>query len=275
MGTGKVVQVIGTVVDVEFAPDQLPALFNALEIDNNGEKLTLEVEQHVGNNWVRCLALGPTDGLARGVDATDTGNPVLVPVGPETLGRLFDVMGQPLDNLGAVETPEHWPIHRPPPSFEEQETSTELLETGIKVFDLITPFMKGGKVGAYGGAGVGKTVIIMELIRNIAAVHKGVSVFAGVGERSREGNDLWHEMRASGVMSSTVLVFGQMNEPPGVRARVGLTGLTMAEYFRDEQSQDVPPVYRQHLQVYPGRYGGLGSPRPDAVGGGISANPGY
>ena len=239
MGTGKVVQVIGTVVDVEFAPDQLPALFNALEIDNNGEKLTLEVEQHVGNNWVRCLALGPTDGLARGVDATDTGNPVLVPVGPETLGRLFDVMGQPLDNLGAVETPEHWPIHRPPPSFEEQETSTELLETGIKVFDLITPFMKGGKVGAYGGAGVGKTVIIMELIRNIAAVHKGVSVFAGVGERSREGNDLWHEMRASGVMSSTVLVFGQMNEPPGVRARVGLTGLTMAEYFRDEQSQDV------------------------------------
>ena len=239
MARGKVVQVIGTVVDVEFPPDELPTLFNALELDNNGEKLILEVEQHVGNNWVRCLALGPTEGLARGIEANDTGDPVLVPVGQETLGRLFDVTGQPLDNLGPVETPDRWPIHRPPPSFEEQETTTELLETGIKVFDLITPFMKGGKVGAYGGAGVGKTVIIMELIRNIAAVHKGVSVFAGVGERSREGNDLWREMQASGVMGSTVLVFGQMNEPPGVRARVGLTGLTMAEYFRDEQSQDV------------------------------------
>ena len=239
MANGKVVQVIGTVVDVEFPPDQLPSMYNALEIDNNGEKLVLEVEQHVGNSWVRCLALGPTEGLPRGVDAVDTGSPVSVPVGPETLGRLFNVTGEALDNLGPVETSEHWPIHRPPPSFEEQETSTELLETGIKVFDLITPFMKGGKIGAYGGAGVGKTVIIMELIRNIAAVHKGVSVFAGVGERSREGNDLWHEMQASGVMESTVLVFGQMNEPPGVRARIGLTGLTMAEYFRDEQSQDV------------------------------------
>ena len=239
MGKGKVVQVIGTVVDVEFPPDQLPALFNALEIDNNGEKLTLEVEQHIGNSWVRCLALGATEGLARGSEAADTERPVVVPVGQETLGRLFNVMGDPLDNLGPVESPQRWPIHRPPPSFEEQETSTELLETGIKVFDLITPFMKGGKIGAYGGAGVGKTVIIMELIRNIAAVHKGVSVFAGVGERSREGNDLWKEMQASGVMDSTVLVFGQMNEPPGVRARIGLTGLTMAEYFRDEQNQDV------------------------------------
>ena len=239
MGKGKVVQVIGTVVDVEFPPDELPALFNALEIGSNGQKLTLEVEQHVGNNWVRCLALGPTEGLARGVEATDTRSPVMVPVGQETLGRLFDVTGTPLDNLGPVEPAQHWPIHRPPPSFEEQETSMELLETGIKVFDLVTPFMKGGKVGAYGGAGVGKTVIIMELIRNIAAVHKGVSVFAGVGERSREGNDLWYEMKESGVMSNTVLVFGQMNEPPGVRARIGLTGLTMAEYFRDEQSQDV------------------------------------
>ena len=239
MGKGKVVQVIGTVVDVEFPPDQLPTLFNAVDIDLSGEKLVLEVEQHIGNNRVRCLALGPTDGLARGVEVTDTERPVVVPVGPETLGRLFNVTGEPLDNLGPVEAPEYWPIHRPPPSFEEQETSTELLETGIKVFDLITPFMKGGKVGAYGGAGVGKTVIIMELIRNIAAVHKGVSVFAGVGERSREGNDLWNEMKASGVMGSTVLVFGQMNEPPGVRARIGLTGLTMAEYFRDEQGQDV------------------------------------
>ena len=239
MAKGKVVQVIGTVVDLEFPPDELPTLYNAVELDNNGDKLTLEVEQHVGNNWVRCLALGPTDGLARGTEATDTGAPVSVPVGPETLGRLFDVTGQPLDNLGPVESAQHWPIHRPPPSFDEQTSTTELLETGIKVFDLITPFMKGGKVGAYGGAGVGKTVIIMELIRNIAAVHKGVSVFAGVGERSREGNDLWHEMRASGVMDSTVLVFGQMNEPPGVRARIGLSGLTMAEYFRDEESQDV------------------------------------
>ena len=239
MGKGKVVQVIGTVVDVEFPPNELPTLFNAVECDLNGQKLTLEVEQHVGNNWVRCLALGPTEGLARGVEVTDTGSPVMVPVGQETLGRLFDVTGTPLDNLGPVEAAQHWPIHRPPPSFEEQETSMELLETGIKVFDLITPFMKGGKVGAYGGAGVGKTVIIMELIRNIAAVHKGVSVFAGVGERSREGNDLWREMQESGVMSNTVLVFGQMNEPPGVRARIGLTGLTMAEYFREEQGQDV------------------------------------
>ena len=239
MAKGKVVQVIGTVVDIEFPPDGLPTLFNALEIDNQGEKLVLEVEQHIGNNWVRCLALGPTEGLARGVEADDTGNPVSVPVGPETLGRLFDVTGTPLDNLGPVEAGQVWPIHRAPPPFEEQGTGTEILETGIKVFDLVTPFLKGGKIGAYGGAGVGKTVIIMELIRNIAQVHKGVSVFSGVGERSREGNDLWHEMQDSGVMGNTVLVFGQMNEPPGVRARIGLTGLTMAEYFRDEQSQDV------------------------------------
>ena len=239
MGKGKVVQVIGTVVDVEFPPDELPSMFSALTLDISGERLVMEVEQHIGNNWVRCLALGPTEGLSRGVEVEDTGNPVMVPVGQETLGRLFNVTGEALDNLGPVESPEYWPIHRPPPTFEEQETATEILETGVKVFDLITPFMKGGKVGAYGGAGVGKTVIIMELIRNIAAVHKGVSVFGGVGERSREGNDLWREMQASGVMGSTVLVFGQMNEPPGVRARVGLTSLTMAEYFRDEQNQDV------------------------------------
>ena len=236
---GKVVQVISTVVDVEFPPDNLPGLFNALEIQMDGEKLVLEVEQHIGNNWVRCLALGPTEGLARGTQVRDTGQPVTVPVGPASLGRLFNVVGEPLDNLGPVESKERWPIHRPPPSFEEQVTQTEILETGIKVFDLITPFTKGGKIGAYGGAGVGKTVIIMELIRNIANVHKGVSVFAGVGERSREGNDLWHEMQASGVLQNTVLVFGQMNEPPGVRARIGLTGLTMAEYFRDQESQDV------------------------------------
>ena len=239
MAQGKVVQVIGTVVDVEFPSDDLPAVYNALTLDHEGEPLVLEVQQHVGNSWVRCLALGPTEGLARGVDVDDTGAPVSVPVGPETLGRLFNVTGTPLDNLGPVEAGDHWPIHRAAPSFEEQGTSVELLETGIKVFDLITPFMKGGKIGAYGGAGVGKTVVIMELIRNIGAVHKGVSVFAGVGERSREGNDLWNEMKDSGVLGTTALVFGQMNEPPGVRARIGFTGLTMAEYFREEQGQDV------------------------------------
>ena len=239
MGTGKVVQIIGTVVDVEFAPNELPNLFDALELDNSGEKLILEVQQHIGNNWVRCLALGATEGLARGVDVEDTGQKVSVPVGQETLGRLFDVSGVPLDNLGPVEAGEHWPIHRDPPAFDDQNPSIEILETGIKVFDLITPFMKGGKIGAYGGAGVGKTVIIQELIRNIGAEHQGVSVFAGVGERSREGNDLWHEMQDSGVLSSTVLVFGQMNETPGVRARIGLTGLTMCEYFRDVEHQDV------------------------------------
>ena len=236
---GSVVQIIGTVVDVEFPPDQLPRLFDALEMENSGEKLVLEVQQHIGNNWARCLALGSTDGLARGTQVNDTGQKVSVPVGQETLGRLFDVTGTPLDNLGPVEAGQHWPIHRDAPRFDDQNPSVEILETGIKVFDLITPFMKGGKIGAYGGAGVGKTVIIQELIRNIGAVHRGVSVFAGVGERSREGNDLWHEMQDSGVLSSTVLVFGQMNETPGVRARIGLTGLTMAEYFRDEESQDV------------------------------------
>jgi len=239
MAVGKVAQVIGTVVDVEFPPDQLPNLFDALDLDNGGENLVLEVQQHIGNNWVRCLALGSTDGLARGVNVNDTGQKVTVPVGNETLGRLFDVTGTPLDNLGPVEAGTSLPIHRDPPTFDDQNPSIEILETGIKVFDLMTPFMKGGKIGAFGGAGVGKTVIIQELIRNIGAVHKGVSVFAGVGERSREGNDLWHEMQDSGVLPSTVLVFGQMNEKPGVRARIGLTGLTMAEYFRDVEQQDV------------------------------------
>ena len=239
MATGKIVQIIGTVVDVEFPPDELPKLFDALTCDNNGENLVLEVQQHIGNNWTRCLALGATDGLSRGSEVVDTGNKVSVPVGKETLGRLFDVTGTPLDNLGPVESEQVWPIHIPAPDFEDQNPNVEVLETGIKVFDLITPFPKGGKVGAYGGAGVGKTVIIQELIRNIGAEHQGVSVFAGVGERSREGNDLWHEMQDSGVLASTVLVFGQMNETPGVRARIGLTGLTMAEYFREEENQDV------------------------------------
>ncbi len=239
MSSGKIIQIIGTVVDVEFASDELPKLFDALEVDNSGENLVLEVQQHIGNNWVRCLALGTTDGLARGIEVSNTGEKVSVPVGEATLGRLFDVTGTPLDGLGPVEAESSLPIHRDPPAFEDQNTSVEVLETGIKVFDLITPFPKGGKVGAYGGAGVGKTVVIQELIRNIGAEHQGVSVFAGVGERSREGNDLWHEMQESGVLDSTVLVFGQMNETPGVRARIGLTGLTMAEYFRDERNQDV------------------------------------
>ena len=239
MATGTITQVIGTVVDAEFPPEEMPAIYNALEAELHGDRLVLEVEQHVGNNWVRCLALGSTDGLSRGVEVTDTGGAVTVPVGEPTLGRLFNCLGETLDKLEEVEADEMWPIHRSPPSFEEQATTVELLETGVKVMDLITPFTRGGKIGAYGGAGVGKTIIIQELIRNIGAVHKGVSVFAGVGERSREGNDLWHEMQESGVLKNTVLVFGQMNEPPGVRARVGLTGLTMAEYFKEQRGQDV------------------------------------
>ena len=239
MANGRVAQVIGTVVDVEFPPDQLPALNNAVEIAQNGNKLMLEVQHHVGNSWARCLALSPTDGLERGAVAVDMGAPISVPVGRQTLGRLFNILGEPLDNLGPVNAQERWPIHRLPPPFTEQETKIEILETGIKVMDLITPFIKGGKIGAYGGAGVGKTVIIQELIRNIATEHGGYSVFAGIGERSREGNDLWNEMKASGVIDKTALVFGQMNEPPGVRLRIGLTGLTMAEYFRDVEGQDV------------------------------------
>jgi F-type H+-transporting ATPase subunit beta len=239
MAKGKVVQVIGTVVDVEFPPDELPALFNSIEIGTGENKIVLEVQDHLGNNWVRCLALSPTDGLARGVEAVDTGSALKVPVGHATLGRLFDVMGTPLDNLGEVKAEDSWPIHRLPPTFEEQSTSTQVLETGLKVIDLIVPFTRGGKIGAYGGAGVGKTVIIQELIRNIATMHGGFSVFTGIGERSREGNDLWNEMKESGVIDKTVMVFGQMNEPPGVRLRVGLTGLTMAEFFRDKEGQDV------------------------------------
>ena len=239
MAKGRVAQVIGTVVDIEFPPDELPTLNNAIEIPQNGGKLVLEVQHHVGNNWARCIALAPTDGIERGAEAIDTGAPIAVPVGRETLGRLFNIQGEPLDNLGPVNTKERWPIHRPPPPFTEQETKIEILETGIKVMDLITPFTRGGKIGAYGGAGVGKTVVIQELIRNIATEHGGFSVFAGIGERSREGNDLWNEMKASGVIDKTVLVFGQINEPPGVRLRIGLTGLTMAEYFRDVEGQDV------------------------------------
>jgi F-type H+-transporting ATPase subunit beta len=250
MPDGTVQQVIGTVVDVEFPAEQLPDLYNAVEIDREGGKLVAEVQQHLGNNWVRCLAMDATEGLRRGTRAVDTGAAIAVPTGPGTLGRLFNVLGTPLDGLGEVPG-ENRPIHRQPPSFDEQDTQVHMLETGLKIIDLIAPLTRGGKVGAYGGAGVGKTVIIKELIRNIATEHGGVSVFAGVGERSREGNDLWHEMRESGVIEKTVLVFGQMNEPPGVRLRVGLTALTMAEHFRDVEGQDVllfiDNVYRYTL----------------------------
>ena len=239
MANGHVVQIIGTVVDVEFPPQELPDIYNGLTVEMEGGRIVLEAEQHIGNNWVRCLAMGATEGLQRGVEVVDTGQPIAVPVGRASLGRLFNVLGEPLDGLGDVAAEQMWPIHREPPPFDEQETSTQMLETGLKVIDLITPFTRGGKIGAYGGAGVGKTVIILELIRNIATEHGGFSVFAGVGERSREGNDLWHEMRDSGVIDKIALVFGQMNEPPGVRARIALTGLTMAEYFRDVEGQDV------------------------------------
>ena len=250
MAEGEVRQVIGTVVDVEFPPEELPELFNAVKIEMDGQQLVAEVEQHLGNNWVRCLAMASTDGLRRGARAVDTGQPISVPIGPATLGRLFNVLGEPLDGLGEV-AGERQGIHRSPPSFEEQEAQVQVLETGLKVIDLIAPFTRGGKIGAYGGAGVGKTVIIRELIHNIATEHGGVSVFAGVGERSREGEEMWRDMRGSGVIKKTVLVFGQMNEPPGVRLRVGLTALTMAEYFRDVEGQDVllfiDNVYRYTL----------------------------
>ena len=235
MASGKVIQITGPVVDVEFPAGELPEIYNALEIGD----LTVEVQQHLGNNWVRAVAMSSTDGLSRGVDAVDTGNPITVPVGEPTLGRVFDVLGHPIDGKGPVEASETLPIHRDAPGFEDMETEAAVFETGIKVIDLIAPFKRGGKVGVFGGAGVGKTVIIQELIRNIAAEHGGYSVFAGVGERSREGNDLIGEMRESGVIDKTVMVFGQMNEPPGARQRVGLTALTMAEYFRDVEGRDI------------------------------------
>ena len=239
MNTGIVTQIIGPVVDVAFAKD-LPPIYQSLELTMpNKEKLVLEVQQHLGGSTVRTVAMGSTDGLARGVEVVDSGEVITVPVGPETLGRMVDVLGNPLDEQPALKTKERLPIHRPSPKFTDQSTKTEVFETGIKVIDLICPFVKGGKVGLFGGAGVGKTVVIQELIRNIASEHGGFSVFAGVGERSREGNDLYHEMKNSGVLAKTSLVFGQMNEPPGVRARVGLTGLTLAEYFRDQEKTDV------------------------------------
>jgi F-type H+-transporting ATPase subunit beta len=236
---GKISQIMGAVVDVEFKDSALPDILNALEVDRSNSKLILEVAQHLGESKVRTIAMDSTDGLIRGQKAKDTGSPIAVPVGPETLGRLFDVLGNPIDGKGAVKTKEQYPIHRPAPEHKDLSTSTEVLETGIKVVDLMEPYTKGGKTGLFGGAGVGKTVLIQELIRNIATEHGGYSVFGGVGERTREGNDLYLEMTESGVIDKTVMVFGQMNEPPGARLRVGLSGLTMAEYFRDEEGKDV------------------------------------
>ena len=236
---GKVLQVIGPVLDIQFEDGQLPELLNAIEIDNHGEKLVVEVAQHTGDNVVRCIAMNSTDGLVRGTEAVDTGEPIKVPVGDQCLGRVFNLLGEPVDNKPAPTPEAYWPIHRPAPSYEEQQSTTEILETGIKVVDLICPYAKGGKIGLFGGAGVGKTVLIQELIHNVATEHGGYSIFTGVGERSREGCDLWGEMNASGVLNKTALVFGQMNEPPGARMRVAETGLTMAEYFREETHKDV------------------------------------
>ena len=236
---GTVVQIVGPVLDIRFADDQLPELLTAIEIPHGDNTIVAEVAQHIGDNVVRCIAMSSTDGLQRGAEAIDTGASISVPVGDECLGRVFNLLGQPIDERPPVETAERWPIHRPAPSYEEQQPATEILETGIKVVDLICPYAKGGKIGLFGGAGVGKTVLIQELIYNIATAHNGYSVFTGVGERTREGNDLYNEMTESGVISKTAMVFGQMNEPPGARMRVGLSGLTMAEYFRDVKHQDV------------------------------------
>ena len=236
---GTIVQVVGPVLDIKFADGHLPNLNNAIHIEHNGKTMTAEVAQHIGDNVVRCIAMSSTDGLVRGTEAIDTDGPIKVPVGKETLGRIFNLLGEAVDNKPTPDTEEHWPIHRPAPSYEEQESTTEILETGIKVVDLIAPYAKGGKIGLFGGAGVGKTVLIMELINNVAKQHGGISVFAGVGERTREGNDLYNEMCESGVINKTALVYGQMNEPPGARMRVALSGLTMAEYFRDKEGQDV------------------------------------
>jgi F-type H+-transporting ATPase subunit beta len=236
---GSIIQIIGPVIDIKFESGKLPKIYNAIKIENEGKIVVCEVMQHLGNDTARCVAMSSTDGLKRGTKAVDTGDSIKVPVGKGSLGRVFNVLGEPIDKQGPVNADKYYSIHRPAPAFEDQKPATEVLETGIKVVDLLAPYAKGGKIGLFGGAGVGKTVLIMELIRNIATEHGGYSVFTGVGERSREGNDLWHEMKDSGVIEKTAMVFGQMNEPPGSRMRVGLTGLTMAEYFRDEMNQDV------------------------------------
>ena len=282
---GRVVRVIGPVVDVEFEKD-VPPIYQALHIKDDGGDggqamdVVAEVQQHIGDNRVRCVCMHPTDGMVRGMKAHDTGAQITVPVGSATLGRVLNVVGEPVDELGPVNTDKRHPIHRPAPTLIEQSTELEMFETGIKVVDLLEPYLRGGKIGLFGGAGVGKTVIIMELINNIAKTHGGVSVFAGVGERTREGNDLWLEMQESGVVnikdfekSKAALIYGQMTEPPGARARVALSGLTVAEYFRDEEGQGRSPVHRQHLPIHAGRLGGLGTPRPDALGRRLPAHP--
>jgi F-type H+-transporting ATPase subunit beta len=260
MSQGKIVQIIGAVVDVEFPRESVPKVYDALKVENT--EITLEVQQQLGDGVVRTIALGSTDGLKRNLVAVNTGRGISVPVGAGTLGRIMDVLGRPIDEAGPVAASDSWEIHRAAPSYEDQSPATELLETGIKVIDLMCPFAKGGKVGLFGGAGVGKTVNMMELINNIAKAHSGLSVFAGVGERTREGNDFYHEMKDSNVLDKVAMVYGQMNEPPGNRLRVALTGLTMAEYFRDEkderQGQGRAAVRRQHLPLHPGRYRSVG-----------------
>ena len=255
---GKIIQVISAVLDIKFSEGNLPEINDAVEVPlKNGGKLVVEVAQHLGDDTVRCIAMGPTDGLVRGMDAIATGAPISVPVGENTLGRMFNVLGEPIDEVEPPQTEEKWAIHRPAPSFEEQATSQEMLETGIKVVDLLCPYQKGGKIGLFGGAGVGKTVLIQELIHNIATQHGGYSVFTGVGERTREGNDLYYEMKESGVIDKTTMVFGQMNEPPGARMRVALAGLTMAEYFRDERRQGCASLCGQYLPFHTGRFRGI------------------
>ena len=280
MNKGKISQIIGPVLDLEFEEGKLPAILNSIRIKRqDGSELVTEVQQHLGENLVRTVAMDSTDGLVRGMEVIDTGEPISVPVGPETLGRLLNVTGDPIDGKGEVKTAKRYPIHRPAPSLEELTTSDEVLETGIKVIDLLEPYAKGGKTGLFGGAGVGKTVLIMELIRNIATEHGGYSVFSGVGERTREGNDLMLEMTESGVIKKTAMVFGQMNEPPGARQRIGLTGLTLAEYFRDEEGKDVllfstpdwKGGYRYQMTVWVSFNGGFTWPVKRLIDPGLSA----
>lgn len=279
MNKGRVVSIMGPVVDIEFERGQLPEIFNAIKIEtvlDNGRQLnlTLEVSNHLGDNLVRCIAMSSTDGLVRGLDAIDQGGPISVPVGEATLGRVFNVLGNPIDNAGEVLAEKKNPIHRLAPTFDELSTQAEILETGIKVIDLLAPYAKGGKVGLFGGAGVGKTVTIQELINNIAQEHGGISVFAGVGERTREGNDLYHEMTDSGVIKKTAMVFGQMNEPPGARLRVALTGLTMAEYFRDVEGRDTL-LFIDNIFRFTQAGSSVRSSRPYAICGWLSADSGY
>ena len=271
---GKILQVLGPVVDVQFENGSLPKIYDALTVENGGETQVLEVLKHLGDGAVRCITLATSEGLTRGMEVTATGGPISVPVGEGTLGRMFNVLGNPIDEKGQVDCKEKWPIHREAPGFAEQSSQVEILETGIKVIDLLAPYAKGGKIGLFGGAGVGKTVLIQELIRNIATEHGGYSIFTGVGERTREGNDLWREMTESGVIEKTALVFGQMNEPPGARMRVALTGLTMAEYFRDREHQNVLLFIGQHLPVCSGGLGGLRFDGAPALRRGLSAHPG-